>query len=81
MATHRKEWLSAFGQAVRELRTRIRISQEALGPKCGLDRSYVSGIERGVRNPTLLVILRLAEGLETTPSELMNLAEERLGDE
>ena len=81
MATHRKEWLKAFGQAVRELRTRIGISQEALGPKCGLDRTYVSGIERGIRNPTLLVIVRLAEGLETTPSELMRLAQKRLGDE
>ena len=81
MATHRKEWLTAFGGAVREMRGRIGVSQEALGPKCGLDRTYVSGIERGVRNPTLLVILRLAEGLETTPSELIRLAQERLGDE
>lgn len=39
-------------------------SQEAFADKCGLDRTYVSGIERGVRNPTLQVINVLAKGLD-----------------
>ncbi|WP_338564913.1 helix-turn-helix transcriptional regulator [Erwinia sp. E_sp_W01_6] len=39
------------------------LSQEAFALKCGLDRTYVSGIERGLRNPTLEVIAILARGL------------------
>lgn len=68
----------AFGTAVRELRVQLGLSQEALGFKCGLDRTYVSGIERGVRNPTVRIIYRLAQGLETTGSELLRKAEEHL---
>ncbi|WP_413649959.1 helix-turn-helix domain-containing protein [Pantoea sp. B65] len=39
------------------------MSQEAFADKCGLDRTYISGIERGVRNPTLAVINTLALSL------------------
>lgn len=45
-----------FGQRVRKLRLEAGLSQEAFADKCGLDRTYISGIERGVRNPTLEVI-------------------------
>jgi len=41
-----------------------------------LERSYVSGIERGVRNPTLKVIIRLAKALSTKPSKLLASGEE-----
>ena len=60
--------IAAFGEAVRKRRKRLGLSQEALGFVSGLDRTYVSGIERGVRNPTLQSIWRLAEALSTTPS-------------
>lgn len=73
--------LRAFGSAVRETRGQLGLSQEALGFRCGLDRTYVSGIERGVRNPTVRIIYRLAKGLETTGSELLRRAEEGLGDQ
>jgi transcriptional regulator with XRE-family HTH domain len=53
------------------------LSQEALGLMSGLDRTYVSGIERGVRNPTLRIIWRLAEALSTTPSALLRASERR----
>lgn len=53
-----------FGQRVRELRKERGWSQEEFADKCGLDRTYVSGIERGVRNPTLEVISVLAIGLK-----------------
>lgn len=75
-ARGRKLRLEAFGKAVRELRTRLGVSQEALGFRTGLDRTYVSGIERGVRNPTVSVVWRLADGLGTAPSELFRIAEE-----
>jgi len=71
--------LESFGQAVRERRHDLGLSQEALGYRCGLDRTYVSGIERGVRNPTLKVMLQLAEGLEVRLSELAQRMEEAGG--
>lgn len=52
-----------FGAAVRRHRELMRISQEELADRAGLDRTYVSGIERGRRNPTLLVLQRLADAL------------------
>ncbi|WP_430690612.1 helix-turn-helix domain-containing protein [Klebsiella quasipneumoniae] len=53
-----------FGAHLKKLRLQSGLSQEAFADKCGLDRTYVSGIERGVRNPTLEVINVLAKGLE-----------------
>ncbi|ATA22513.1 helix-turn-helix domain-containing protein [Gibbsiella quercinecans] len=52
-----------FGQRVKTLRLQAGLSQEAFADKCGLDRTYISGIERGVRNPTLEVIGVIANGL------------------
>ena len=52
-----------FGAAVRRHRELMRISQEELAHRAGLDRTYVSGIERGRRNPTLLILQRLADAL------------------
>ncbi|KHS82549.1 helix-turn-helix domain-containing protein [Pectobacterium carotovorum] len=51
-----------FGQRVKTLRLQAGLSQEAFADKCGLDRTYISGIERGVRNPTLEVIGVIADG-------------------
>lgn len=59
-----------FGQRVKTLRLQAGLSQEAFADKCGLDRTYISGIERGVRNPTLEVIGVIADGLGI---ELKNL--------
>ncbi|EBB0845074.1 helix-turn-helix transcriptional regulator [Salmonella enterica] len=53
-----------FGAHLKKLRLQSGLSQEAFADKCGLDRTYVSGIERGVRNPTLEVISVLAHGLD-----------------
>ena len=55
------------------------LSQEELGFRADLDRTYVSGIERGVRNPTLMIIGRLAKALGTRPSRLL-IAAERGGE-
>lgn len=59
-----KEITVLFGQRVKALRLQAGLSQEAFADKCGLDRTYISGIERGVRNPTLEVIGVIADGLE-----------------
>ena len=75
----RDEWSSlcrAFGAAVRARREELDLSQEELGIRAGeMDRTYVSGIERGVRNPTLKIIGRLAKALATKPSRLLAPAE------
>lgn len=55
-----------FGQRVKTLRSQLGLSQEALADKCALDRTYISGIERGIRNPTLEIVIRLANGLNVT---------------
>ncbi len=65
----------AFGRAVRRKRERLGLSQEKLGLEAGLDRTYISGIERGVRNPTLKIIWLLADALSTTPSALLKASE------
>jgi transcriptional regulator with XRE-family HTH domain len=65
----------AFGQAVREERERLGVSQEKLGFASDLDRTYISGIERGRRNPTLKIIWQIARALQTVPSKLMRSAE------
>ena len=50
---------------MRTRREELRLSQEALGYKAKVHRTYVSDIERGARNPTVKVIWKLAEALET----------------
>jgi transcriptional regulator with XRE-family HTH domain len=54
-------------------RTRIALgfSQEKLAARARLDRTYVSGVERAVRNPTLRIIEQIADALNTSASDLM----------
>ena len=68
-------FLAAFGEAVRAERERKGLSQEELGFEAELDRTYVSGIERGVRNPTVVTVRRLASALGIAPSRLLRVAE------
>jgi transcriptional regulator with XRE-family HTH domain len=60
-----------IGQNVRMCRTRLGISQEELAFRADLHRTYVSGVERGVRNPTVLIVGRLAKALEVEPPALL----------
>jgi transcriptional regulator with XRE-family HTH domain len=61
-----------LGKKLRELRTESGLSQERLGEITGLDRTYISGIERGVRNPSLKNIEKLAKALKIPVSELIS---------
>jgi transcriptional regulator with XRE-family HTH domain len=63
--------LLRFGQRVREKRTALGLSQEAFADKCKLDRTYISGIERGKRNVALRNIEAIANALGITISELV----------
>jgi ribosome-binding protein aMBF1 (putative translation factor) len=62
---------AVVGRLVHRHRLALGISQEEFADRTGLDRTYVSGIERGVRNPTLLVLWRLAETLQVKPHQLI----------
>ena len=68
----KQEILVAFGNRVRKLRLATGLSQEAFASICGLDRTYISGIERGVRNVSLLNIRVLADGLDISLAELVD---------
>ena len=69
-------YCAAFGTAVRARREHLGLSQEELAHRADLDRTYVSGIERGVRNPTLRIIGRIAKALSTKASKLLAAAEQ-----
>ena len=72
----REKWLLAVGQAIRDLRTKLGISQEELGYRAGFHRTYVSDLERGQRNPTVWTLRRLADTLGVTTSQVVADAEE-----
>ena len=61
---------STFGQVVRAKREQAGLSQEQFAERADLDRTYVSGVERGVRNPTLQVINRIAKALDVPLADL-----------
>lgn len=62
--------LVALGKNVRDLREQKKLTQETLAERSGLDPSYISGIERAVRNPSVLSLVRLASGLDCTVSDV-----------
>ncbi len=62
--------LSRFGKRLRERRMAEGLSQEAFAHAAGLDRTYISGIERGLRNVSLRNIELLAKTLATSVSDL-----------
>jgi len=66
-----QEVLLQFGHRVRELRKDKGLSQETFASLCGLDRTYISGIERGVRNVSLVNIRVIADTLGVSLSQLM----------
>ena len=65
----------AFGKVLRALRAKRGLSQEALALEAGVQRNYVSLIERGVNQPTITTIFKLATALEMKPSQVVELVE------
>jgi transcriptional regulator with XRE-family HTH domain len=59
-----------FGKAVRHKRNKLGVSQEAFADMCGLDRTYIGGIEREERNVALVNIEKIAKTLRLTIAEL-----------
>ena len=68
----------AFGLALRAARVERGLSQDRLSEICDVDRTYPSLVERGLRCPTLAMLLRLADVLEIGPDRLVSDAVERL---
>jgi transcriptional regulator with XRE-family HTH domain len=59
------------GRNIKRLRDDLGLSQEALAFDCGLHRTYISGLERGVRNPTVIVLEKIATALKVPSSRLL----------
>lgn len=67
---------SRFAAVLRSLRTDAGLSQEELGYRSGVHRTYVSQLERGLKSPTLDVVEALAKALGTRAHLLVKAAEE-----
>jgi transcriptional regulator with XRE-family HTH domain len=63
--------LRKVGERIRRVRGERGLSQEALADSARLDRSYMSGIERGVRNVTLLKLFAVAKALKVSARDLL----------
>jgi transcriptional regulator with XRE-family HTH domain len=59
------------GQNVRKYRETKGWSQEEFADQCGLHRTYISGVERGVRNPTVVVLAKIAKALKVSAGQLL----------
>lgn len=68
----------AFGIVIRANRTALGISQEALAEKSGLDRTYISMLERGLRQPTVSTLWAVANVFGVRPSKIVRLMEEQI---
>ena len=67
--------LIQFGLRLKNLRMERGLSQEQLGLIAELDRTYISGIERGIRNVGLINIFRIARALNILPAQLFSIEE------
>lgn len=69
------DWKMIVGRNVRRLRIERGLTQEQVAFDAKIDLTYEGGIERGKRNPSLLVMVRIAEVLRVPPSELLSGAD------
>ena len=70
-----------YGKVLRELRNKTGLSQEQLGLECDLDRTFISLLERGLRQPTLTTLFILSSKLNVSPSYLVQKIEEKCAEE
>lgn len=62
---------TVFGKTAQKRRLKVGLSQEALALETGIERSYISRLERGLSQPTLLALLKLSRGLGCEVAELL----------
>jgi transcriptional regulator with XRE-family HTH domain len=70
-----------IGNLIREIRKSKSISQEQLSERSGLDRSFISMLERGKKNPTLSTLIKLCKALDVSLTELISEFEVRQNKE
>lgn len=68
--------VAAFGETIKNLRHAKHLSQEQLALNSGLDRTFISLLERGLRQPTLTTLFQIAATLEIPPSEIIRKMED-----
>jgi len=68
---HMEDVCAILARNIKAARKRLNLSQEDLAARAEIDRTYVSGIERQVRNPTITVVAKFAKALETTTANLL----------
>ena len=67
-----RDWRVVFGKAVRRARQQRKLTQEQLAFEADIDLTYVGGIERGRRNPSLMVMARIADALSVPLTKLLS---------
>lgn len=75
----REDIIKSFGEAVQELRIERGLSQEDLASQIGMQRTYISDVERGIRNTSISNAKRIAKALEIPLSKLIEVAESENG--
>ena len=78
MRVEKNRYAIAFGEVLKELRQGAELSQDALAEKAELERTFISFLERGERQPTLSTIIALASALRIEPDEVVRLTMKRL---
>jgi transcriptional regulator with XRE-family HTH domain len=72
-----KRFLQALGDRIREIRTEAGMTQEELGKKCDLHRTFIGSVERGERNVSILNLKQIARFLKTPLASLFDDAPPR----
>jgi len=67
-----RDWRAVLGRNVRKLRQQRKLTQEQLAFEAEIDLTYMGGIERGQRNPSLLVMARIADALGVQLPKLLS---------
>lgn len=65
------DWRIVIGTNVRRARHKAGLTQEQVALEAGIDLTYIGGIERGKRNPSVLVLARIADALDIEPADLL----------
>lgn len=71
MHADKHSFLISLGEEIRITRNNLKLSQEAFADKCGFDRTYISLLERGRRNPSVYNLKRICDGLQLTLGALL----------
>lgn len=70
--TRDKQLLAVLAKNVRTSRKEMNLSQEELAFECDIDRTYISKVERGIANPSLLVLFKISNVLKVEIKDLIN---------